>query len=34
MKEWHRTVILIIFLIILVGLLVWSRQVQNPVISP
>lgn len=25
MKEWHRTILLIVLLIILVGLLVWLR---------
>lgn len=30
MKEWHRTVILVIFLLLLVGLIVWSRQASNP----
>jgi hypothetical protein len=26
MKEWHRTAILMIFLLVLIGLIVWSRQ--------
>lgn len=29
MKEWHRTVILVLFILILVGLIIWARQLPN-----
>jgi len=29
MKEWHRTVILVIFIAVLVGLILWARQLPT-----
>lgn len=29
MKEWHRTVILVILLVIAVGFLLWARQMTE-----
>jgi len=32
MKEWHRTVILLILLAIAIGFLVWSANATDPVV--
>lgn len=29
MKEWHRTVLLVVFLVVLVGLIVWTLRVPE-----
>jgi len=33
MKEWHRTVILLILLAIAIGFLIWSAQTTDPAIT-
>lgn len=30
MKEWHRTVILLIFIAVLIGIIIWARQLSDP----
>jgi hypothetical protein len=30
MKEWQRTVILVIFLVVLIGVIIYSRQASDP----
>lgn len=34
MKEWQRTIILIILLIAAIGLVLWSRSASVPTIQP
>lgn len=29
MKEWHRTIILLLFIAILIGLIIWARQLPE-----
>jgi len=33
MKEWHRTIILVIFLVILIALIVVSRRLGDPTLG-
>lgn len=33
MKEWQRTVLLVIFLLVMIGLIIWSRSANNAVIT-
>lgn len=34
MKEWHRTVVLVVLLLIAVGFLIWANQTTDTSLQP
>ncbi len=33
MKEWQRTIILLLFIAVLIGLIIWARHVPNATLT-
>ncbi len=33
MKEWHRTVILLVFIAVLIGVIIYARQAPNTALT-
>jgi hypothetical protein len=33
MKEWHRTVLLVLFLLVMIGLIVWTLRVPEDTLT-